>query len=102
MNNYQVEWYNGVTARRYVIAAETAAEAESAAGAMNSNVGSAKNTTLLNTISDVGDFLTLPVLTAEPTPADGMVAYADGTSWNPGAGGEGVYAYYGAAWNKLG
>lgn len=31
----------------------------------------------------------------------GMVALADGTDWNPGAG-AGVYAYYGAAWHKLG
>lgn len=32
---------------------------------------------------------------------DGMTVYADGTDWNPGAG-EGVYTYYGAAWNRLG
>ncbi len=30
----------------------------------------------------------------------GMIAYADGTNWNPGAG-EGVYYYNGAAWVKL-
>lgn len=35
------------------------------------------------------------------TPPDGMILYADGTVWNPGAG-EGVYVYYGAAWNLLG
>jgi len=35
------------------------------------------------------------------SPPDGMVVYADGTVWNPGAG-EGAYIYYGAAWNLLG
>lgn len=47
------------------------------------------------------DFLTLTQLTAEPATADGVVAYADGTTWNPGSG-EGVYAYYNSTWNKLG
>lgn len=31
---------------------------------------------------------------------EGMVANADGTNWNPGAG-AGLYEYVGAAWNKL-
>lgn len=31
---------------------------------------------------------------------DGMIAYADGTVWNPGAG-EGVYARIAGAWVKL-
>lgn len=34
-------------------------------------------------------------------PREGMVVFADGTDWNPGGGGIGVYAYHGAAWNKL-
>ena len=34
-------------------------------------------------------------------PREGMIRFADGTSWNPGAG-KGVYAYYSGAWNKLG
>ncbi len=34
-------------------------------------------------------------------PRDGDVVYADGTEWDPGSG-EGLYIYYGAAWNKLG
>lgn len=34
-------------------------------------------------------------------PVDGMTVYADGTNWNPG-GGEGIYTYYAAAWNRLG
>jgi hypothetical protein len=32
---------------------------------------------------------------------EGLVAGADGTDWNPGAG-EGLYVYYAAAWHKLG
>ncbi len=40
-------------------------------------------------------------LNAAPAkPRGGMVVYADGTNWNPGAG-EGIYAYYGGVWNKL-
>lgn len=45
----------------------------------------------------------LPVSNAEPErPRDGMLRYADGTNWNPGAGGEGIYAYYNSTWNRLG
>ena len=33
-------------------------------------------------------------------PRDGMIRYADGTSWNPGAG-QGIYAFYAGVWNKL-
>ena len=32
---------------------------------------------------------------------DGMIAYADGTNWNPGSG-QGVYVYRGGSWNLLG
>ena len=40
--------------------------------------------------------------TAAPAKAyDGMVVYADGATWNPGAG-KGIYRYDGAAWNLLG
>ena len=46
--------------------------------------------------------LALEKLHAAPAkPYDGLIAYADGTDWNPGAG-EGVYCYYAAAWNLLG
>lgn len=38
---------------------------------------------------------------APDKPVDGMLVYADGSDWNPGSG-EGIYAYYGAAWHKLG
>ena len=33
-------------------------------------------------------------------PADGFIAYADGTDWNPGSG-KGVYEYRTGAWYKL-
>lgn len=38
----------------------------------------------------------------EPTKKrDGMIVYADGTDFNPGAGGEGFYGRIGGAWVKL-
>lgn len=40
-------------------------------------------------------------LYAAPKPREGLIAAADGTNWNPGAG-KGLYIYYGGAWNKLG
>ena len=43
----------------------------------------------------------LPVLYAAPAkPREGMLAVADGTSWNPGAG-KGLYEYKSGAWSKL-
>lgn len=42
----------------------------------------------------------LAVRTSAPTPANGMIAYADGTSWNPGSG-AGFYGYEAGAWVKL-
>lgn len=38
---------------------------------------------------------------APDKPRDGDIRLADGTEWDPGAG-AGVYAWYGAAWHKLG
>lgn len=32
---------------------------------------------------------------------EGMIVFADGTDWNPGSG-QGIYARYGGAWNRLG
>ena len=32
---------------------------------------------------------------------EGAIVLADGTTWDPGSG-AGVYAYFGATWNKLG
>ena len=38
---------------------------------------------------------------AEPDkPRNGQLVYADGTSWNPGAG-VGIYWYDGSSWTKL-
>lgn len=48
-----------------------------------------------------GSTLSLPVLAVAPaSPANGMLAYADGSGWNPGAG-AGVYARQAGAWVKL-
>lgn len=48
-------------------------------------------------------FLSLQMLyQAPPKPRDGMIVLADGTSWNPSAGGAGFYGYYGGSWKKLG
>ena len=42
-----------------------------------------------------------PIYAAPTRPRAGMIVYADGTSWNPGAG-EGVYTYtLAGAWSKL-
>ena len=38
---------------------------------------------------------------APPKPRDGMIAYADGTNWNPAAAGEGFHGYENGAWVKL-
>lgn len=45
--------------------------------------------------------LRVTVLNVAPEkPRDGMIAYADGTNWNPGSG-EGHYGYINGAWTKL-
>lgn len=52
----------------------------------------------------VANVTRLPKRTAAPAGNDvydGVIAYADGTSWNPGGTGEGIYAYYNSTWNKL-
>ena len=47
------------------------------------------------------NLIRLQVLYAAPVrPRNGMVAYADGTTWNPGSG-EGPYAYIAGSWTKL-
>lgn len=51
--------------------------------------------------TELGRSINLPELTAAPAkPRDGMIVYADGTSWNPGAG-EGFYGYQNGSWVKL-
>jgi hypothetical protein len=43
---------------------------------------------------DPADFIALKVLYAEPLkPRPGWIVYADGTSWNPAGGREGLYRY---------
>lgn len=43
----------------------------------------------------------MPITTVAPDkPREGMIRYADGTSWNPGSG-KGVYWYSGSAWTKM-
>lgn len=43
----------------------------------------------------------LDITHVAPTkPREGDLRFADGTNWNPGSG-QGIYAYYGAAWVKL-
>ena len=47
------------------------------------------------------DTVILKQWNAEPAKLyDGLLAYADGTNWNPGSG-EGLYSYYNAAWKFL-
>ena len=41
-----------------------------------------------------------PLAVAPAKPSDGMIAYADGTNWNPGSG-AGFYGYQAGAWVKL-
>ena len=67
----------------------------------------------LNRLSDV--IFNLDVFRLEPTnvdpkdeggsyrgkPRNGDIRYADGTNWNPGGTGEGIYAYINCAWTKL-
>ena len=51
---------------------------------------------------NVQTLIQLEELTAQPTKLrDGLVVFADGTKWNPGAG-RGIYAYYTGSWRKLG
>jgi len=56
-------------------------------------------------VEGAGNGLILPQLSSAPTsPSDGMIAYANGTTWNPGSQGKGMYYYNEASttWVKLG
>ena len=59
----------------------------------------------LNRLSDV--LFNLDIMRLEETnvapakPRNGDIRYADGTNWNPGGTGEGIYAYTDDAWAKL-
>ena len=47
------------------------------------------------------EVLYVSVLAAAPArPSNGMIAYADGTNWNPGSG-AGFYGYESGIWVKL-
>ena len=47
------------------------------------------------------DVVLLKEWNAEPDKLyNGLIAYADGTNWNPGTG-RGIYAYQNGAWVKL-
>lgn len=47
------------------------------------------------------EYVILDVLeTAPAKPQNGMIAHADGTSWNPGSG-AGLYSYENGAWVKM-
>lgn len=49
------------------------------------------------------DFVKLRVLNVAPKkPREGMLVQADGTNWNPGGTGAGVYNYRSGAWVKIG
>ena len=62
--------------------------------------------TKVQTIEDTlesADSVVLAVQDAEPSdPVDGTIVYADGSDWDPGDEGEGIYVYYNDTWNKLG
>ena len=54
-------------------------------------------------MSEPNDMLLLEMrYVAPPKPRDGMVVLADGVNFNPSAGGQGFYGYYGGSWKKLG
>ena len=63
---------------------------------------------LFNELNKVGDIIfNLDTFRLEPThtppskPRSGDVRYADGTNWDPGGTGEGIYAFFNNTWNKL-
>lgn len=61
----------------------------------------------LEQLSNVLQVLTVPFVqfqvhyAAPGKPRQGQAYYADGTSWSPGGGGEGLYVYTAAGWAKL-
>lgn len=61
-----------------------------------------EQTKIANALDTPNDLLLLRELNIAPAKLmTGMIALADGVNWDPGSG-QGVYAYYGAAWHKLG
>jgi hypothetical protein len=58
------------------------------------------NWKLLDNVT-VFNSIVMATQTAEPTPQEGMIAFANGTTWNPGATGKGLYCYHTSAWHKI-
>jgi len=52
------------------------------------------------TFAEVTELELRPIFAPPQKPRDGMIVYADGTTWNPGAG-EGPYSYVNGAWVKM-
>lgn len=61
---------------------------------------------LAEELGRIAEIINRPEVFAEPLneepakPEDGLIAYADGTDWNPGSG-EGFYGYENGSWVKL-
>lgn len=73
-----------------------ASSLEALAGSLRAELGR-----LALEFAQPSEYLALKTLHAAPKRIfDGMIVKADGTDWNPGAGG-GVYVYAGAAWTKF-
>lgn len=58
-------------------------------------------TRIATAVQLLADGYDAPTYVAPANPRIGMRRYADGTSWNPGAG-AGLYRYSGAAWVFVG
>lgn len=57
---------------------------------------------IASTLEGVESVLLTPLNVEPAKPRDGMIVLADGTNFNPGAGGAGFYGRSAGAWVKLG
>ena len=57
-------------------------------------------TAIAQAMSDFNAIDLRPRFSSPTRPRDGMIAYADGTKWNPGSG-AGHYGYIAGTWTKL-
>jgi len=56
---------------------------------------------MLSIREEFSSLYSMPITSVAPAKeVEGMLRYADGTAWDPGAG-KGVYVYDGTAWVKL-